>query len=86
MVHEFQSFVDTQTETIVPPTNVTNLIGCRWIFQTKLKPNEYIYQRKARLIANEFHQQGGIEYTETFSPLVKPTTILLVLSLTVTNG
>uniref|UniRef100_A0A2N9GUG0 Reverse transcriptase Ty1/copia-type domain-containing protein n=1 Tax=Fagus sylvatica TaxID=28930 RepID=A0A2N9GUG0_FAGSY len=37
----------------------------------------------ARLVAKGFHQQHGIDFTETFSPVIKPPTVRLILSLAV---
>ncbi|KAJ9558528.1 hypothetical protein OSB04_013142 [Centaurea solstitialis] len=44
-----------------------------------------ISRYKARLVAKGFHQQHGVDYHETFSPVIKPATIRTVLSLAVTN-
>ncbi|GKA45471.1 ribonuclease H-like domain-containing protein [Tanacetum coccineum] len=41
---------------------------------------------KARLVANRRSQQFGIDYDDTFSPVVKPATIRIVLSLSLSRG
>ena len=47
--------------------------------------NGSIDRYKARLVAKGFHQWPGIDYLENFSPVIKPITICLVLSLAIAN-
>ncbi|XP_035544166.1 uncharacterized mitochondrial protein AtMg00820-like [Juglans regia] len=85
MSREFDALVNTNTWTLVPPSCASNLIGCKWVFKTKLCADGSIERRKARLVAKGFHQQPRIDYTETFSLVVKPSTIRLVLSIAISH-
>ena len=86
MTAEFLALLRNKTWTLVflPPGK--NLIGCTWVFRLKKHADGSIARHKARLVAQGFAQEAGFDFVETFSPVVKPTTIRLILSIAVTNG
>ena len=86
MNHEFDALVWNGTWEIVPSTSMWNLVVCKWVFRIKRLPDGSIDKYKARLVAKGFHQRPGVDYHDTFSPIVKPTTIWLVLSLAISKG
>ena len=50
-----------------------NIVTCKWVFTLKHHLDGTVACHKCRLIANGFTQAHGIDYTETFSPVVKMT-------------
>ena len=61
-------------------------IGCKWVFKVKENPNGFLHKYKARLVAKGFHQQLGFDFTKTFSLVVKPITIRIMLIIVLTQG
>ena len=86
MFEEYDALIRNGTWELVSPTGITNLVGCKWVFRIKRNSNSSIDRFKAHLVAKGFHQRPGVDYLETFSPVIKPTTVRLMLSIAVNNG
>lgn len=86
MSTEFDAQLKNHTWDLVPPAPHQNLVGNKWIFRTKYLSDGSIDKYKARLIAKGFTQQPGIDYHETFSPVIKSTTIRSFLKVAVRNN
>ncbi|RVW87716.1 Retrovirus-related Pol polyprotein from transposon TNT 1-94 [Vitis vinifera] len=81
MTDEYLALLRNNTWDLVPPPTDRKLIGCKWVFKVKENPDGTINKYKARLVAKGFHQIAGFDFNETFSPVVKPTTIRIVLTI-----
>ncbi|CAL8993048.1 unnamed protein product [Prunus brigantina] len=83
MADEFNALLRAGTWILVPRTPAMNVLPNKWIFRVKRNSDGTIQRYKARLVANGFHQQPGLDYGETFSPVVNHSTIRLILALSV---
>ena len=61
-------------------------VGYKWVFVRKRNEKNEIVRYKARLVAQGFSQMPGIDYDETYSPVVDATTLRFLVSLTITKG
>lgn len=61
-------------------------IGCKWIFKVKCKPDGFVERQKAWLIINGFIRTHGVDFLDMFSPMVKMTTVRMLLATATTKN
>nr|GEU39369.1 hypothetical protein [Tanacetum cinerariifolium] len=66
--------------TLVTRPSHANIVRCRWFYRHKFDSLGNLKRYKGRLVAQGFSQQPRIDFDETFSLVVKPITIWMVLS------
>lgn len=78
---EFQSLQKNQTWELVnlPPNK--NLVGCKWLFKLKRDSEGKVDRYKARLVAQGYSQEAGLDYDEVFAPVARYTSIRTVLAI-----
>nr|KYP32233.1 Retrovirus-related Pol polyprotein from transposon TNT 1-94 [Cajanus cajan] len=85
MQTEYNALLHNGTWSLVPLPPHRTAIGCKWVFRVKENPNGTVQKYKACLVAKGFNQQFGFDYHETFSPVIKPVTVRLILTLALTH-
>jgi histone deacetylase 1/2 len=81
MLDEFNALLRNDTWSLVPCPAGANVVTGKWIFRHKLNADGSLARYKARWVVRGFTQQAGVDYGETFSPVVKPATIRVILAL-----
>lgn len=83
MTKEFDALQSNETWELVEYQPHHNVVGCKWVYRIKYNPDGSLDKYKARLVAKGFHQRPGSDFTETFSPVIKPVTVRVVLAIAV---
>ena len=86
MNEEFQALMKNNTWTLVDLPVDRIPISSKWVFRVKYNLDDSISKYKAQLVTKGFHQREGFDFHETFSPVIKPTTVRVVLTIVVSKG
>lgn len=84
MAEEISSFEENCAWELVSPSEVSHnsLVECKWVFKKKVDSENHVRYR-ARLVAKGFTQKFGIDFHETFSPVVRHSTLRMLIALSV---
>jgi hypothetical protein len=81
MQDEFRALQVNQTWTLVPRPRGANIISGKWVFRHKFRADGTLERYKARWVVRGFSQRSGVDFDETFSPVVKTATVRTVLTI-----
>ena len=76
-----QSMYDNQVWTLIDPPNGLKTIECKWVLKKKTNMDGNVHTFKARLVAKGFKQTHGVDYDETFPPMVMLKFIRILLAI-----
>lgn len=83
MDEEYKALLDQGTWTLASPPPPAHIIGCQWIYKIKRHSDGFVARYMTGLLASGNQQEEGLDFTKTFSPVVKQSTIRVVFSLSV---
>lgn len=83
MEAEIGSLLDNNTWTLTELPKGKKTVKAKWIFKTKRDGDGNVVRHKARLVAKGYTQRYGIDYEETYAPVVRYTTIRLLMAIAI---
>lgn len=86
MQREFDALQANSTWRLVDRPPRAHVVSGKWVIKHKLNPDGSLERYKARRVVRGFTQRTGVDFGETFTPVVKPATIRTVLTLVAASG
>ena len=86
MKKELESIAQNHVWTLVPRPADTPVITGKWVYRTKRKPTGEIDKYKARYVARGFTQTHGVDFFDTFSPVVPLHILRMFLAIATSEG
>ncbi|XP_073353640.1 uncharacterized protein [Aegilops tauschii subsp. strangulata] len=86
MREEFDALQRNRTWQLVRRPPRANVITGKWVFRHKTHPDGSLERYKVRWVVPSFRQRAGVDFTDTFAPVVKLGTIRAVLQLAVSHA
>ncbi|GJS06097.1 retrovirus-related pol polyprotein from transposon TNT 1-94 [Tanacetum coccineum] len=80
MQEELNQFKTNDVWELVPNPMDMTIIGTKWVYRNKLDENGVVTRNKARLVAQGYNQQEGIDYDETYAPIARLESIRILLA------
>ena len=82
---EYQALMENETWSLVELPKNRKAIGCKWVFKAKYTASGEVERFKGRLVAKGYAQMPGIDYEETYAPVVKYSSLRTLLSYAIAN-
>ena len=86
MAREMESLRTHDVWDLVELPRDRKAVGSKWVFKLKMNADRSVKQYKARRLAQGFTQKFGINYGETFCPVVRFGSLRTIIALAVQNG
>ena len=81
MTKEINSLKENSVWELVKAPAGRKIVGSKWVFKKKVGSDGFVANYKARLVAQGYSQISGVDYDETFSPVIRFETVRTILAL-----
>ena len=75
---EIDALISRETWELVSAPKDIIVVGCRWVYTLKYRPDGSVNRYKVRLVAKRYTQTYGVDYFETFSPVTRLNSIQIL--------